>query len=82
MAVYLSKMAATMVGSRRLLKVIYNVHADSYMYILKFCASFVLHTILCKLSNGPGHAKMWLMSYANHKGADQLAHLQSDQHLC
>ena len=37
-------------------------------------------------SNGPGHAKTCLMSYANNKGADQpFAFAQSgasDQHLC
>ena len=28
-------------------------------------------------SNGPGHAKMCLMPYANNKGADQPVHLRS-----
>ena len=28
-------------------------------------------------ANGPGHAKMCLMSYANNKGADQPAHPHS-----
>ena len=27
--------------------------------------------------NGPGHAKMYLMPYANNKGADQPAHPRS-----
>ena len=29
------------------------------------------------LANGPGHAKMCLMAYANNKGADQYAHPRS-----
>ena len=30
-----------------------------------------------ELANGPGHAKLCLMSYANNKGADQPAHPRS-----
>ena len=30
--------------------------------------------VACMVVNGPGHAKICLMSYANNKGADQPAH--------
>ena len=44
---------------------------------LKLCFPHISHNIFFGASNGPGHAKMCLMPYANNKGADQPAHPRS-----
>ena len=43
---------------------------ERMLFQLSFMLSRAFH-------NGPGHAKTWLMPYANKKGAAQTAHLHS-----
>ena len=44
---------------------------------LHICAVSPEHLLLTHTVYGPGHAKTWLMPYANNKGADQPAHPHS-----
>ena len=48
------------------------------IFILQFCPEFLCIFLCCRLFLfEPGHEKLYLMSYANNKGADQLVHLHS-----